>query len=60
MAIERQRELRRRRSRRKKVAIYERKAAKANASEKTVLAQKIRALTPGAASIIGRLGLESR
>ncbi len=57
MGIERQRELRRRRSRRKKVSIIERRAKTANASEKAVLIQKLRKLTPGADTIIERLGL---
>ena len=60
MSVERQRELRRRRSRKKKVNIYERRAAKASASEKTVLAAKIRNLTPGADGVIRRLKLEDR
>ena len=60
MAIERMREIRRRRSRRKKMAILKRKAGKANASEKTAIAAKIRKLTPGAEIVIANLGLEAR
>lgn len=60
MGIERQRELRRRRSRRKKIDKYERRAKSASPSEKSVLAQKIRKLTPGGEVIIERLGLSER
>jgi hypothetical protein len=59
-ASERQRELRRRRHRRKKLAILNRKLAKATVSEKTVIVDKIRGLTPGAEVIIARLDLEKR
>jgi ribosomal protein L15E len=52
MGTERQRELRRRRSRSKKVAGLAAKAKKANKSEKAVIAQKLRQLTPGAEQII--------
>jgi hypothetical protein len=60
MGTERQRELRRRRTRSKKKAVYERRAAKASVSEKVVLANKIRRLTPGAEQIVARLGLGER
>ena len=60
VAIERMREIRRRRSRRKKLGILKRKAMKANASEKTAIAAKLRKLTPGADVIIANLGLEAR
>jgi hypothetical protein len=59
-ASERQRELRRRRHRSKKLAILNRKLATATVSEKTVIADKIRNLTPGGEVIIGRLDLEKR
>ncbi len=59
-ASERQRELRRRRHRRKKLVVLNRKLAKATVSEKTVIAEKIRNLTPGGEVIIGRLELEKR
>jgi hypothetical protein len=59
-ASERQRELRRRRHRLKKLTILHRKFAKATVSEKTVIVDKIRALTPGAELIISRLELEKR
>ena len=60
MGTERQRELRRRRSRSKKIDKYGRRAKTASPSEKTVLAQKIRKLTPGGEQIIERLGLAER
>jgi len=60
MAVERKRELRRRRSRKRKLAIYERRAATATVSEKNVIATKIRNLTPGAELIIARMGLSQR
>jgi hypothetical protein len=59
-ASERQRELRRRRHRRKKLVILNRKLSKATVSEKTVIIDKIRDLTPGAEAIIARLELEKR
>lgn len=60
MGIERQRELRRRRSRKKKMAVLKQKAAKASVSEKAVIAHKIRQLTPGAPTVIAALSLEER
>ena len=57
---ERQRELRRRRHRRKKMDHLKARAEKANASEKAFIATKIRQLTPGAEAIIDRLKLEER
>ena len=60
MSVERMRELRRRRSRKKKMTKLKRRAAKANTSEKTVIAAKIRRLTPGAEVVISALGLEER
>jgi hypothetical protein len=57
---ERKRELRRRRHRRKKVAIFARKLKKATVSERGVIAEKLRALTPGCEGIVGRWELEKR
>ena len=54
---ERRRELRRRRQRRQKVAKIKQRAAKASASEKEVLANKLRNLTPGAEQLIEALEL---
>ncbi len=55
---ERRRELRRRRHRKKKVGQLKAKAAKASSSEKSVIADKLRQLTPGAVHIITALDLE--
>ena len=53
-------ELRQRRKRKKKMAIFKRKAVKASASEKAVLATKIRRMTSGAEVIIATMGLEEK
>lgn len=55
---ERQRELRRRRHRRKKLDIFERKVGKASKSEKQIIAAKVRKLTPGADAVIANWGLK--
>ena len=55
---ERRRELRRRRHRKGKVTQLKKKAEKANGSEKPIIADKLRGLTPGANIIIKELGLE--
>ncbi len=57
---ERQKELKRRRHRRKKIAHINAKLEKATVSEKTHLAGKIRKMTPGAEVIIEKMGLEER
>jgi hypothetical protein len=57
---ERKRELRRRRHRRKKVSIFARKLQKATVSEKGVIAEKLRSLTPGGDQIVTRWDLEKR
>ena len=57
---DRHQEIQRRRQRKKKLAILTRKAAKASASDKLVIAAKLRKMTPGAHLIIERLGLEER
>ncbi len=57
---ERQRELRRRRHRRVKIDQLKRRAATASVSEKNVIAEKIRKLTPGGEEIIAVMGLEER
>ena len=59
-ASERRRELRRRRHRLKKMNLLKKRAANANASERTTIAQKMRELTPGAEEVIERLGLSER
>lgn len=60
MSIERNRELRRRRHRRKKLSILSRKLEKATVSERAAIADKLRSLTPGAEVIIDRWELEKR
>lgn len=55
--IERQRELRRRRKRRQKIGVLKRKLTKANTSDKEVIANKIRRLTPGAGDVLENLNL---
>ncbi len=58
MGSERERELRRRRKRKKKMGLLRKRAVKASASEKEVLAAKIRQLTPGAEDLIKTMGLK--
>ena len=58
--IERHKELRQRRHRKKKLNAFKRRLAKATPSEKAHIATKIRRLTPGAETIIATLGLEER
>lgn len=57
---ERKRELRRRRHRSKKMDIFARKLVSATVSEKLVIADKLRSLTSGAASIIENWELVKR
>jgi hypothetical protein len=54
---ERRRELGRRRHRKQKLAKIKKRAEKASASEKQVLCEKLRRLTPGAETLITNLGL---
>ena len=57
---ERQRELRRRRHRKQKVSKLHKKLQTGAAGDKGVVAEKLRALTPGAEEIIRRWGLEDQ
>ena len=57
---ERKKELKRRRHRQQKMETFTRKLQKATTSEKAIIAEKIRSLTPGAEIIISRLELEKR
>lgn len=57
---ERRRELRRRRHRSKKLAHYKQRLKKASASEKAMIATKLRQLTPGAEMLIEAHGLEKK
>jgi len=54
---ERAKEIKRRRHRRKKLTVFSRKLQKATASEKQVIAEKLRSMTPGAETIIKNLNL---
>lgn len=57
---ERKRELRRRRHRKKKMSVLSRKLAKATVSERTLIADKLRALTPGGEAIIANWDIEKK
>ncbi|MFM1903435.1 MAG: hypothetical protein RLZZ440_1335 [Planctomycetota bacterium] len=56
----RMKEIKRRRHRRQKLAKFETKLKKATTSEKSVMAEKLRKLTPGCDGLIERMGLEDR
>ncbi len=57
---ERGKEIKRRRHRRKKLELLAKRLKKATVSEKVVIAEKIRDLTPGGEQIIKDWELESR
>jgi len=57
---ERKRELRRRRHRKKKMSVLSRKLSKATVSERAVIADKLRALTPGGEVIIANWDVEKK
>ena len=57
---ERKKEVKRRRHRRKKLARLSQKLKKATVSEKGVIAEKIRQLTPGGEVILGNWGITQR
>lgn len=57
---ERQKELKRRRHRKKKLDIFARKLTKATVSERGVIAEKIRGLTPGCEDVIANWDLEKK
>jgi hypothetical protein len=56
----RMKEVKRRRHRRKKLVKLESKVKKATTSEKLVMAEKLRRMTPGCETLIARMGLEDR
>jgi len=60
MGSERERELRRRRKRLKSVTAIKKKAEKASAAEKEVMAAKLRKMSPGGEVVIAALGLETK
>ncbi|HTQ40053.1 MAG TPA: DUF6800 family protein [Pirellulales bacterium] len=57
---DRHQEIRRRRKRRQKLTLYKKRLKKATVSERGVIAEKIRKMTPGAETIIAAWGLEER
>lgn len=57
---ERRTEIKQRRHRRKRLEQFKRRLAKASVSEKAVIAEKLRRLTPGAVVLINRWELEER
>ena len=57
---DRAQEIKRRRHRKKKIAVFKRKLKKATASERAVIAEKLRKMTPGAEVVIANLGLEDK
>ena len=56
----RMKEIKRRRHRRKKLVKIESKLKKATTSEKLVMAEKLRKMTPGCEDLIVRMGLDER
>jgi len=57
---ERRKEIKRRRHRREKLNVLTRKLKKATVSERGVIAEKIRSLSPGSEVILENLGLVER
>ena len=57
---DRHQEIRRRRKRRQKLSLFKKRLKKATVSERTVIADKIRSMTPGAEVIIEAWGLKER
>ncbi len=57
---ERRKEIKRRRHRRKRIAQYARKLAKATVSERATMAEKLRSMTSGSQVIIDKWELEKR
>lgn len=57
---ERRKEIKRRRHRRKKLSQMANKLPKATVSERAVISEKIRLLTPGGPKIIENWGIEDR
>ena len=57
---DRHQEIKRRRRRKKKLVIFKRRLKKATVSERSVIADKIRKMTPGCEVIIENLSLEER
>ncbi len=55
---ERRKEIKRRRHRAKKIAQWTRQLKSAKVSEKSLIAEKVRRLTPGAEYVLANLGLD--
>ncbi len=60
MASEREKEIKRRRKRRKQITQLRARAAKATGSEKQVIADKLRNMTPGYKILIDSMGLAKK
>jgi 2-methylaconitate cis-trans-isomerase PrpF len=60
MASEREKEIKRRRKRRKQITHLRARAAKATGSEKQVIADKLRNMTPGYKVLIDSMGLAKK
>jgi 2-methylaconitate cis-trans-isomerase PrpF len=60
MASEREKEIKRRRKRRKQITQLRARAAKATGSEKQVIADKLRNMTPGYKTLIDSMGLAKK
>ncbi len=54
---DRKQEIKRRRHRRKKIELFKRKLKKATISEKAIMVEKLRKMTPGCDVVIANLGL---
>jgi hypothetical protein len=57
---DRHQEIKRRRKRRKKLVLFKKRLKKATVSERGVIADKLRKMTPGAETIIAAWSLEER
>jgi len=57
---DRKQEIKRRRHRRKKIAVFKRRLKKATASERSLFVEKIRKMTPGCDEVVAHLGLAER
>ena len=57
---ERRKEIKRRRHRRKKTGLLAKRLEKATVSERGVIAEKLRALTPGGEQLVSAWNLEER
>ena len=57
---ERHKEIKRRRHRRKKIAQFSQKLSKATVSEREIIADKLRSMTPGGQVIVDQWKLEKR